>query len=152
MNEPELIISGNMTRYDDIIGYVNRLHPERGLYGVLSGTVTGKETRIVFPDNLCFVATLPNQGFFHSMLMMNGAEFGFYIIVPAMLPLIRIVPKEEMWEFMLVLDDVANCWQAGFRPIGSDTQIEPYDLVEMMVSDDIACGARIIPEMAYGGA
>jgi hypothetical protein len=80
---------------------------------VLSGTVTAKETRIVFPDNFCFVATLPNQGLFHSMLMMGGAEFGFYIIVPEMLPLIRIVPKEEMWEFMLILDDVANCWKAG---------------------------------------
>jgi hypothetical protein len=30
MNEPDLIISDDMTRYDDIIGYVNQLHPERG--------------------------------------------------------------------------------------------------------------------------
>lgn len=149
MNEPDLILSGEMTRHGDIIGYVNQLHPERGFFGVLSGTVTAKETRIVFPDNLCFVATLQNQSFFHSMLMMHGGEFGFYIIAPDMLPLIRIVPDNEMWEFLLVLDDVSECWQAGFRPISSDGHMDPYPLVKMNVPEKfVKTPVYIIPEVA----
>lgn len=151
MIEPELILSGPLTRYDDIIGYVKHLHPERGLYGILSVTVSAKETRIIFPDNLCFVGTLPNQHFFHSMLMINGAEFGFYIITPDMLPLIRVVPDNEMWEFLLLLDDVAACWKAGFRPIGYDGDLEPYNVVEMNFPEN-AESFHIIPEVVLGEA
>ena len=145
MNEPDLILSAEMTRYDDIIGYVNQLHPERGFNGILSASISAQETRIIFPDNLCFVGTLPNQGFFHSMLMMNGAEFGFYIIPSEMLPLIRIVPKNEMWQFLLIMDDVAECWKAGFDRIGSESHMEPYDLVKMLVPELIGDSVRIIP-------
>ena len=130
MTEPELILSGQMTRTGDLIGFIHQFDTETGFNGIMSGTVSSKETRVIFPDNFCFVGTLPNQHLFHSMIMMQGAEWGFYIIVPDMLPVIRIAPIDEMFEFVLILDDVAECWKASFSPIGSaDSNIEAYPLV-----------------------
>jgi hypothetical protein len=132
MIEPELILSGTMDRTGDLIGGHHQFDSKQGISGMLSCVVSAKETRVIFPDNFCFVGTLPNQHFFHSMLMIRGAEWGFYIITPDMLPVIRIVPTDEMFEFLLVLDDIAQCWKAGFNPIGSsDATLEPYHLVEM---------------------
>lgn len=130
MIEPELILSGKMTITDNLIGFIHQFDTETGFNGIMSGTVSSKETRVIFPDNFCFVGTLPNQHLFHSMIMMQGAEWGFYIIVPDMLPVIRIVPIDDMFEFVLILDDVAECWKASFGLIGSpDSNPEPYPLV-----------------------
>lgn len=138
MIEPELILSGKMNKTGDLIGGHHQFDSEQGLSGMLSCVVSSKETRVIFPNNFCFVGTLPNQHFFHSMLMIREGEWGFYIITPDMLPVIRIVPTDEMFEFVLILDDISECWKASFSPIGSaDSNIEAYPLVEMKIPEHL---------------
>jgi hypothetical protein len=84
------------------------------------------------------------------MIMIQGAEWGFYIITPDMLPVIRIVPIDEMWQFVLILDDIGECWKAGFSPIGSsDSHLQPYPLVELInIPEQLAGPICIVPTEA----
>ena len=130
------ILSGDISVYSDSVGFVlEDINPD----GIISIVISGKDTRIVFPDWTGFAEKLPDQVVLFRILAVDGGHWRFGI-TPEMLPAFEIQTPEHAWIASFALKE-AGYWEAGWGPV-DDLHLARYEMSEFKVPPEMK-NARI---------